>query len=166
MGTVTSDDFKQVMRRWASTVNIVTTKTDELIYGLTVTAFSSLAADPPMVFVCVNRHTRTHPLIEKSGIFCVNFLSESMSHISNRFAGRLPDEERFKDLAYHTEATGAPVLDDAVAFLDCTVAEMLNAGDHTIYVGQVQSGRVQHVDANPLLYFNGKYQMLGDEASA
>ena len=89
---VTPDAFKPVMRRWASTVNVVTTRHDDRIHGLTVTAFSSLQAAPPMVFVCVNRATRTHPMIAHSGIFCVNFLSPEMSHISDRFAGRVPED--------------------------------------------------------------------------
>jgi flavin reductase (DIM6/NTAB) family NADH-FMN oxidoreductase RutF len=159
---VTPDDFKQVMRRWASTVNIVTTRTDDLIYGLTVTSFSSLAVNPPLVFVCVNKNARTHAYIEKSGIFCVNFLTPDMSHLSDRFAGRLPDEERFRDVAYHVESTGSPVLDGAVAFLDCTVDHSFVSGDHTIFVGAVQAGGVQHLDDTPLLYFNGQYRLLGD----
>jgi flavin reductase (DIM6/NTAB) family NADH-FMN oxidoreductase RutF len=159
---VTADDFKQVMRRWASTVNVITTKHDDLIYGLTATAFSSLSAEPPLVFVCVNKKTRTHPLIEQSGIFCVNFLAPDMKHISDRFAGRVPDEERFKDLAHRAVATGAPVLDDAVAFLDCKVDGAHVAGDHTIFFGLVQAAGVHKPDTAPLTYYNGKYHQLGD----
>ncbi len=160
---VSPDDFKHVMRRWASTVNVITTRTDELIYGLTATAFSSLSAEPPLIFVCVNKKTRTHGFIEQSKIFCVNFLAEDMSHISNRFAGRVPDEERFKDLPYRAEATGSPVLSDAVAFLDCSLHETLSVGDHTLFVGLVQASGVQKPAATPLLYVNGKYRVVGDE---
>jgi flavin reductase (DIM6/NTAB) family NADH-FMN oxidoreductase RutF len=158
---ISPDDFKQVMRRWASTVTVITTKTDDLIYGLTATAFSSLAADPPEVFVSVYRKTRTHPLIVQSGIFCVNFLAPDMAHISDRFAGRVPDAERFANLSHHTEATGAPVLDDAIAFLDCKLVHSFEAADHTLFIGSVQAARVQKPDAAPLLYFNGKYRTLG-----
>ena len=159
---ISSNDFKQVMRRWASTVTVITTKTDDLIYGLTATAFSSLAAEPPEVFVSVYRKTRTHPLIVKSGIFCVNFLAPTMAHVSDRFAGRVPDEERFAGLTHHTEATGAPVLDDAIAFLDCKLVHAFEAADHTIFIGSVQAARVQKPDEAPLLYFNGKYHKLGE----
>jgi len=160
---VSPDEFKQVMRRWASTVTVITTKTDDLIYGLTATAFSSLSADPPEIYVSINKKTRTHPLIAQSGIFCVNFLREDMKHISDRFAGRYPDEERFKDIATHTAATGAPVLDTALAFLDCSVARALDAGDHTIFIGLVQASAVQHDGDLPLLYVNGTYRALGQE---
>lgn len=159
---VTPNEFKQVMRRWASTVTVITTKVDTLIYGLTATAFSSLTVEPPEVFVSINKKTRTHPLIESSGIFCVNFLTPDMKYISDRFAGRYPDEDRFKDVAYRFESTGAPVLDDALAFLDCMVARALDAGDHTIFIGEVQASGVQHDDQTALLYVNGKYHRLGD----
>lgn len=151
------------MRRWASTVTVITTKTDDLIYGLTATAFSSLSAEPPEVFICINKRTRTHPLIEQSGIFCVNFLTDDMKHISDRFAGRQPDEERFKDLAYRAEVTGAPVLNDALAFLDCRVARAIDAGGHTIFIGLVEASGVQQPEASPLLYANGKYWQVGPD---
>jgi flavin reductase (DIM6/NTAB) family NADH-FMN oxidoreductase RutF len=160
---VTPDDFRQVMRRWASTVTIVTTRTNDVIYGLTATAFSSLSAQPPMVFVSIFRKTHTHPLIEQSGIFCVNFLAPEMSHLSDRFAGRHPDEDRFAGVAYHREVTGAPVLDEAVAFMDCRVMESLITGDHTIFVGQVEAARIQKPSQSPLLYFMGEYHTIGDK---
>jgi flavin reductase (DIM6/NTAB) family NADH-FMN oxidoreductase RutF len=159
---VTPDIFKQVMRHWASTVTIVTTRLDEQIYGLTATAFSSLSVQPPMVFVSIFRKTHTHPMIEQSGVFCVNFLAPEMTHISDRFAGRYPEEERFAGLSYRTEATGAPVLDDAIAYIDCRVVEGLVTGDHTIFVGQVESANTQKVDQSPLIYFMGQYHRVGD----
>ena len=160
---VTSDDFKQVMRRWASTVTIVTTRTDNVICGLTVTSFSSLSVQPPMVFVSIYRKTHTHPLIENSGIFCVNILAPDMSHISDRFAGRHPDEDRFAGLAHHTEATGAPILNDAVAFLDCRVIEPLITGDHTIFIGQVEAAGLLKPEQAPLLYYMGAYHSTGEK---
>jgi flavin reductase (DIM6/NTAB) family NADH-FMN oxidoreductase RutF len=162
---INPDDLKQVMRRWASTVNVITTRADDMIYGLTATAFSSLSIEPPLVFVCVNRKGRTHPMIERSGIFCVNFLATSMKHVSDRFAGRYPEEERFKDLPWRLEHTGAPVLGDAVAYLDCSVHLTFAAGDHTIFVGLVQACGVQKPNEAPLLYFNGNYRALGEEVT-
>jgi flavin reductase (DIM6/NTAB) family NADH-FMN oxidoreductase RutF len=160
---VTPDEFRQVMRRWASTVTIVTTRTNDMIYGLTATAFSSLSVQPPTVFVSVFRKTHTHPLIEQSGIFCVNFVAPEMAHLSDRFAGRFPDEERFAGVAYHREVTGAPILDDAIAFMDCRVMETLVTGDHTIFVGQVEASRIQKPDQSPLVYFMGEYHIIGDK---
>ena len=159
---VTPDDFKQIMRHWASTVTIVTTRADNVIYGLTATAFSSLSVQPPMIFVSVYRKTHTHPLIEQSGIFCVNFLAPEMTHISDRFAGRYPDEDRFAGLVHHIEATGAPILNDAIGFLDCRVVEPLVTGDHTIFVGQVEAAGLLKPEQAPLLYFMGAYHAVGN----
>jgi flavin reductase (DIM6/NTAB) family NADH-FMN oxidoreductase RutF len=160
---VSPDEFKHAMRRWASTVTIITTKVDDFIYGLTVTSFSSLSANPPEVFIGINKQTRSHPLIEASGIYCVNFLTPELKYISDRFAGRHPDEERFKGVRYRFEATGAPVLDDALAFLDCRVVRAFDAGDHTIFIGEVMASGVQRDDIAPLLYVDGKYRYLGEE---
>jgi len=161
---VTPDTFKHVMRHWASTVTIVTTRLDDKIYGLTATAFSSLSVQPPMVFVSIFRKTHTHPMIEQSAVFCVNFLAPEMTHISDRFAGRYPNEERFAGLAYHSAVTGAPVLDDAIAYIDCRVVEGLVTGDHTIFVGQVESANTLRDDQSPLIYFMGRYHRVGDIA--
>lgn len=161
---VTADSFKQIMRRWASTVTIITTRLDEKVYGLTATAFSSLSVQPPMVFVSILRKTHTHPLIEQSGVFCVNFLTPDMSHMSDRFAGRYPNEDRFAGLSYRADATGAPVLDDAIAYLDCRVVEPLVTGDHTIFIGQVEAAGLQKPAQAPLLYYMGTYHTVGEKA--
>jgi flavin reductase (DIM6/NTAB) family NADH-FMN oxidoreductase RutF len=117
-----------------------------------------------MVFVSILRKTLTHPLIEQSGVFCVNFLAPDMTHISDRFAGRYPNEERFAGLSFRSDATGAPVLDDAIAYLDCRVVEPLVTGDHTIFVGQVEAAGLQKPDQAPLLYYMGTYHNVGTEA--
>jgi len=161
---VTPDEFKQVMRNWASTVTIVTTRASDRIHGLTATAFSSLTVNPPEIFVSIYKRTITHPMIEQSGIFCVNLLAPEMQHLSDRFAGRIPNEERFAGVAFHGVATGAPVLDDALAFLDCRVERALDTGDHTIFVGRVLAAGVQRSDRLPLLYYQGQYHLLGEIA--
>jgi flavin reductase (DIM6/NTAB) family NADH-FMN oxidoreductase RutF len=160
---VNADDFRHVMRSWASTVTIVTTRVPDKVYGLTATAFSSLTVNPPEIFVSIYKKTVTHPLIEQSGIFCVNFLTPEMQHLSDRFAGRFPHEERFAGVSYREEATGAPVLDDALAYLDCRVERALDTGDHTIFVGRVMAAGVQKPDHQPLLYYQGQYHHLAIE---
>ncbi len=158
---ISSELFKQVMRHWASTVTIVTTRADDTIYGLTATAFAPLNAEPPEVLVCINKRTRTHPLIEQGSVFCVNFLVPELKPLSERFAGRRPDEERFANVRFRSEATGAPVLSDALAYLDCRVVRALDAGEHTIFIGRVEAAEVLRPEHAPLLYFHGHYHVLG-----
>lgn len=159
---VTPDDFKQVMRRWASTVTVVTTRDQGALYGITVTAFSSISAHPPEVFVCINKAAKSHDAIASAGVFCVNFLGPDMKEMSDRMA-RLPMEERFNGVETTTAATGSPILKGAVAFLDCRVKLALAAGDHTIYTGTVEASSVMREGDPPLLYYHGGYHALGEK---
>lgn len=159
---VSGDAFKQVMRRWAATVTVVTTRHGDQLHGLTATSFTSLGMSPPSVLVCVNRNAKSHDLIEQSGIFCVNFLGPDCKAISDRFAGRMPAEERFSGLGHRAEVTGAPILADAVAFLDCRLKQSLAEADHSIFIGHVEAAAVVKPETLPLLYFSGRYHQLGE----
>lgn len=159
---ISPDDFKQVMRRWASTVTIVTTRAGERLHGLTVTAFSSLSAHPPMVFVCINKAAKAHDAIVESGSYCVNFLAADNKEMSDRFA-RAPAEERFTGLDVQTAATGSPILPGALAFFDCRVEHAHTAGDHTIFIAVVEASAVRRPEDAPLLYFHGNYHALGQK---
>lgn len=161
MVTVSPDLFKQVMRRWASTVNVVTTRHEGVVHGLTVTAFSSLAAEPPLVFVSVNKRARTHAMIDQAGIYAVNFLAPQQRALSDRFAGRMPEADRFAGVAFGQGVTGSPIFADAIAWLDCRVTERVSGGDHTLFFGQVVAAGTRGADLSPLLYFNGRYHGLG-----
>lgn len=159
---VSDEAFKQVMRRWAATVTVVTTRHGDQIHGLTATSFTSLAMNPPSVLVCVHRNAKSHDLIEQSGIFCVNILAPEGKAISDRFAGRMPAEERFNGIEHRTEITGAPVLLDALAFMDCRLKQAISAADHTIFIGHVEAAGLQKAETTPLLYFSGRYHKLGE----
>ncbi len=86
-----------------------------------------------------------------------------MLSVSDRFAGRHPAEDRFQGVRFRAEATGAPVLSDAIAYLDCRVARALDAGEHTVFIGDVVAADVQEGTQTPLLYFNGAYFALGEK---
>jgi flavin reductase (DIM6/NTAB) family NADH-FMN oxidoreductase RutF len=164
---VSPDDFKQVMRRWASTVTIVTTRDGDLPTGLTVTSFTSISTAPPTVLVCVNRASHSNDAIRASGTFCVNLLAPEMKEISGRFASRMTPAERFAGLTLYTAATGAPVIEGAIAYLDCRVLDCrvvsaFEEGDHTIFTGLVEASGVPRPDDAPLLYFHGAYRLLGE----
>lgn len=148
------------MRRWASTVTVVTMRAGEQIHGLTVTAFTSVSMNPPLVLVCIQNDSRSDALLREGRCFAVNFLSEDQAELSERFAGRIPVADRFEGLAYRAAVTGAPILEAALAYLDCTVAGAYWGGDHTIYLGLVEDAGILR-DSAPLLYFQGAYRRLG-----
>lgn len=157
--SVTADSFKRALRRWASGVTIVTAKSGDTIHGMTVSAFTSVSADPPLVLVCANRSSTTNELIRACGLFAVNVLADGQQSLSNRFASRDLDEHRFEGVGWRLGHGGAPVLEGALASLECKVRQAHEEGTHTIYIGEVL-----HADgddeATPLVYFDGAYRRL------
>jgi len=156
---VTPEDFRAVMRRFPTGVTIVTTL-DETgrPKGFTANAFASVSLTPPMVLVCVNRAARSHPLISLAGKFCVNILALEQEKWAVRFATR-GTFDAFSDLGYRAAKTGAPVIDGALGYLDCELAEEHTVGTHTIFVGNVVECGSR--DGAPLGYFNATYQDFG-----
>ena len=155
---MTRDDFRSVLRRFPTGVTIVTTMLDGKPKGFTANAFASVSLEPPMVLICVNRQARSHPIIAAAGLFCVNVLALEQAELARRFAQKtVPDP--FSEIVYHADRTGSPVLDGALAYLDCTLAEEHSVGTHTIFVGEVLATGTR--DGAPLGYFNTDYRDFG-----
>lgn len=154
------DAFIAAMRKAASTVSVVTTSGPGGKFGVTVSAMSSVTADPPTILVCVNSENFVSQAIEKNDCFCVNILSEKHKEVSDVFAGRQPCEsgDRFDCAEWTTIRTGCPALIGAAAAFDCVVKERLIIGSHHVFVGVVvdtllNSGRT-------LVYHDRKYCRL------
>ena len=152
---VAADEFKQVLARWASGVSIVTARDGERIHGMTVAAFSEVSLDPPLVLVCADKTSNTHPVIAAGRVFAVNVLACDQDELSNKFASKKDESRRFEGVDYETGETGAPLLAGAIAHLDCRVVAAHDAGDHVIYVGEVHE--VRNAEGEPLLYYAGAY---------
>lgn len=155
MTATPTDAFRAVMRRMPTGVTVVTTIRDGRPKGFTANAFASVSADPPMVLICVNRQARTHPLIATAGHFCVNILRLDQREIAERFASH-DERDPFASIAYRIDRTGSPVFDDALAYLDCELADDYEVGTHTIFIGRVLACVAR--DGSPLGYFNGAYR--------
>jgi flavin reductase (DIM6/NTAB) family NADH-FMN oxidoreductase RutF len=157
---ISSEDFRNALRHFPAGVTIVTIRSGEKVHGLTVSAFASVSADPPMVMVIIENRHRAYSLLQEEGaVYAVNILREDQSELSNRFAWN-KDEDRFAQGDWTTAATGAPVLADALAWLDCRIHGRYPAGSHTIYVGEVHASRVPQTDLPPLIYWNRAYRKL------
>ncbi len=154
------DLFKGALRRWASGVTIITTCDGDELAGMTVSAFSSVSLDPPLVLACADKGSNTNPLIAKSGVFAANILAAGQEDLSNRFAKSGNEAVRFDGLDCKTGESGAPFIPGAVATLDCRVEAAHDAGDHIIYVGRVLDCVVG--EAEPLLYYDARYRALAD----
>ena len=154
--SVSLDDLRKVLSCWATGVTVVTARASDRIHGMTVSAFTEISLDPPLVLICADKASLTHPVIAEGRVFAVNILARDQEDLSRRFASKEEEHRRFEGLAYQTGKTGAPLLEDTVAALDCRVVAAHDAGDHVIYVGEVEALRLPG-DREPLLYHGGRY---------
>ncbi len=158
---VTEEEFKRALRAWASGVTVVTTNSEEHgLQGMTVSAFSSVSADPPLVLVCVNQATSSVQGILQSERFAVNVLSAEQSATSGIFASSKNHDERFAEAAWQEGSTGVPLLEGCIGALECKLVQKVEAGSHWVLIGEVQA--THHGDGAPLLYFDGGYRDLAD----
>lgn len=157
---ISSQAFRDSLRHFPSGVTIVTIKSRETIHGLTVSAFASVSPKPPLIMIAIDQRHHAYNYLEQEGAtFAVNILHLDQAELSNRFAW-IKDEDRFAEGKWGTAATGAPILLDALAWLDCTVFGRFPAGTHTIYLGEVQASNVPRPDGPPLIYWNRGYRHL------
>jgi flavin reductase (DIM6/NTAB) family NADH-FMN oxidoreductase RutF len=151
-------EFRRALGHFAAGVTVVTSKLDdETLSGITVTAFSSLSLDPPLVLVCIDKRARMHDRLPVGGNFAVNLLAADQEFVSRRFASSEPDQ--FREIGYREGSLGAPLIAGAISAIECRVVDRLPGGDHTIVIGQVESTHV--LEGKPLLYFRGGYAQLG-----
>lgn len=159
---VSSEDFRDVLRLFPSGVTVVTIKapSSDDPHGLTVSAFASVSPQPPLILISIDHQASAYSMLEEDGaVFAVNILAEEQTELSNRFAW-VKDEDRFAEGHWTTAVTGAPVLADGLAWLDCTIHTRFDAGSNTIYIGEVQASRVTRDDSPPLIYWNRGYRKL------
>jgi flavin reductase (DIM6/NTAB) family NADH-FMN oxidoreductase RutF len=155
---VSGQEFRAALSRWGSGVAIVTAAAGDQIHGMTVSAFSSVSLDPPLVLVCADKTSNTLGVIEAGGVFAVNILAAGQRDLSNRFASKKDEHRRFEGVPWRRGITGAPILSGVLCAIDCRVVAAHDAGDHVIYVGRVEA--VECAAGEPLVYFDGAYRDL------
>jgi flavin reductase (DIM6/NTAB) family NADH-FMN oxidoreductase RutF len=177
--------FRQVMGHFTTGVTVTTTRNKEFLAGLTVNSFCSVSLNPPLVLVCIDLNSTTLQHFRDSKILAVNILTEKQEQWSRGFATNSPERfENFCHAPYRTAATGAPIIDDVLAFIDARIIAEYPGGDHVIFIAQVEAlgmagqaafideeGQVQaqvpgfdedsiESESNPLLYYAGQYRHL------
>lgn len=159
--TISDQQFRDALRHFAAGVTIVTSRHGDAEKGMTVSAFVSVSAAPPMVAVVIDQANSIHPLLTaEGGCFAVNVLAHDQRTLADRFAF-VREEDRFEEGSWSRALTGAPVLADALCWLDCRVEGHQPAGSHTIYLGAVVESALPRVDEAPLVYWNRDYRALG-----
>ncbi|WP_282604474.1 flavin reductase family protein [Pelagibius sp. Alg239-R121] len=156
---VPRDAFIRAMRTVASSVTVVTTDGPAGRHGATVSAFSSVSADPPTTLICLRTDSRIARAVSKNGNFCVNVLSRTNPEIANRFAGCDDDRvrDRFDGIDFDDSSGAAPEIDGATIF-SCVVEQVVTSGSHSIFVGRVAA--VRGGMAEPLAYLDGAYHRV------
>ncbi|MBM4184467.1 MAG: flavin reductase family protein [Gemmatimonadetes bacterium] len=151
--TASGASLRAVMAAYPTGVTIVATRDPAgAPLGLTVNTFTSVSLDPPLVLICIGRSSASHDRIIAAGTFAVSMLSEAQAELSRRFA-RQPSEGRFDGVAWWQAPSGNPVLEGATAWIDCSIDQVMEAGDHTIILGRARSCGA--TDTPPLLFHRG-----------
>ncbi len=147
------------MRKFATGVTVLTVRDGDTIHGMTANAFASVSLSPTLVLVCIEKGNASHAFVSRAGNFAMNILSADQELVAKRFAKQIAvPVDPFADITFHATATGAPIFDDCVAYVDCRVVAAHDAGDHTIFVGEVKDAGYGSVrDRAPLLWLDGKY---------
>lgn len=160
LSTIDPVTFRSVLGRFASGVTVVTVRDiQHYDHGMTASAFCSLSLEPPLVLVCIEKSASLHEVLAAGNTasqFAVNILEAKQEDLARRFADEHPD--RFDGVGFTRGTTGAPILDDCLAVIECEVQSRHPAGDHTIVIGAVIRSATK--EGSPLLYYRGGYATL------
>ena len=162
--TLSTTEFRKAMGCFATGVTIITVDLDGEVHGMTANAFASVSLDPMLVLVCVDHTTRTHAHLHAKKRFGINVLSEDHRAISEYYARpeRTHENAEIEAGARFDRTThGTPILHGALAYLECRLQSSEQAGDHAIFIAEVEDVVVR--DGNPLLFFRGKYRQVGED---
>ena len=156
---IDSDTFRAVLGRFASGVTIITARDETGVdHGMTVSAFSSLSLDPTLVLVCISRDASMLPVMLGHPAFGINILSSQQEAYSRRFAAE--ENDRFEGIAFRRGQNGVVLLEDALAHMECHVVSHHEAGDHTIFIAEIDRAEPMAHEGRPLLYYRGGYAQL------
>lgn len=159
--TIAHERFREVAGQFPSGVTVITGIDDQGPSGFTCQSFHALSLEPPMVLFAVAHTSTSWPRIRRSGRCCVNVLSAAQEGLARTFA--TSGIEKFAGVEWHAAPDGAPVLDGALAWFDCTIAELHHGGDHEVVTALVHE--LGAVPGDPLVFHRGRYVALGDASS-
>ncbi len=152
------ESFKQALASWASGVTVITSRHADKVHGMTVSAFCSVSLSPPLVMVCLDKASNTLELVKAAKVFSVNVLAQGQEELSQRFASKENEDVRFEGLDCKQGTNGCPHIPGAVSTMDCRVVDTLDAGDHVIYIGEVEAA--EFTERPPLVYLRAAYRTL------
>jgi flavin reductase (DIM6/NTAB) family NADH-FMN oxidoreductase RutF len=161
--SLNSAEFRKAMGSFATGVTIITVDLEGEVHGMTANAFASVSLDPLLVLVCVDHKTRTHAHLHAKKRFGINVLSRDQKAVSEYYALADRTHEHAEEeagAAFERTNHGTPMLQGALAYLECRLHSAQEAGDHTIFIAEVENVVLR--EGQPLLFFRGQYRDVGD----
>lgn len=153
--------FREVLGHFPTGVTVVTAASESGPVGMAIGSFCSVSLDPPLVAFYPTVTSGSWPRIEQSGHFCVNVLAEDQQETCGVFASRV--EDKFADVTWSAAPSGSPRLDGVLAWIDCRIERVVEAGDHYLVMGEVIALDTDtDVGGGPLLFFKGGYGRFSD----
>ncbi len=150
-------ELKSLMRAFPQGVTIITARQGDELYGITVSSFTSVSLNPPLVLVSISKEAPTHGALLNSENFAVNILGSDQAHLSEKFAGRAAGSSgKFRGTRYRTGKNGSPILEQSLGFLECKLWGTYDGGDHTIILGEVTNAESKK-GSLPLVYYDRQY---------
>ena len=144
------------MRVYPQGVAVATLASAEGPAGITVSSFTSVSLDPPLILISIAKGSAFHELLMGTRAFAVNFLADDQKSVSDRFAGRTRAKDRFEGLKFSKGDVGSPIIAGARAAMECRLWEVFEGGDHSIFVGEVVWSKVLNAK-RPLVYYSQQY---------
>jgi flavin reductase (DIM6/NTAB) family NADH-FMN oxidoreductase RutF len=159
--STTQEQFRRAMAAFATGVTVITVDDNGRVHGMTANAFTSVSLDPQLVLVCVDHKAQTHAHLTARKRFGINVLSEGQGAISEHYADpdRQPSGAEQAGARFDRTPHGTPVLHGALAYLECRLQDARDAGDHTIFIGEVEDVVVRN--GEPLIFFGSEYYGIG-----
>ena len=155
-----ASQFRQLFGHFATGVTVIGTAHEGLHHAMTANAITSLSLDPVLLLVCVDKTAHMHEQMPNAGRFGVSILAEDQEDLSRLFAQHVaPEQERLQGAAYFLGPNGTPVLENCLAYIECSVVDRAEGGDHTMFVGEALHGEVLR-EAAPLIFYRGGYRKL------
>ena len=146
--------YRQVLGHFPTGVTVITSMSEGKPVGMAIGSFASLSLDPPQVLFCAGKTSSSWPKVEANGSFCVNILADDQEAVSRVFASKA--EDKFAEIGWKHSGNNTPVIDGVLAYIDCSVENVIESGDHFIVVGAVSDLDVRH-EGGPLIFFRGGY---------
>jgi 3-hydroxy-9,10-secoandrosta-1,3,5(10)-triene-9,17-dione monooxygenase reductase component len=159
-----SRQFRDIMGRFTTGITVVTVQESGILHGMTVNSFTSVSLKPLLVLVSLDKGAKTTEMLHRTGWFTVNILTVEQLDIARRFSENGNEGHRFLGIDYYLSDVGTPILQNTLAYVTCSVRDVIDGGDHTVFIGEVTDIERDNDNKKPLLYYRGNYTSIEDQA--